>query len=483
MIAIAIKFLTGAYHATPWGRDVNEGIPEWPPSAWRLLRAIISSWKITLQELTDKEILPIIQKLSSQHPKYFLPDANVTHTRHYLPTPKKPLIMDTSVVVGKHPLYMIWDNVKLTETETDLLQNILQNIHYFGRAESWSSITIHDKPPEANCIPLEDEKIVDGTELVRVLVPNKDMVFTDINSKSRTNNLKSITITTGELQDNNYIDPPGGRWIQYMRASDCFMSMPRGGTKTSLINDITVFRYAIIGNVRPSIKDTLRVGDIARSACMSQYGKQKNNSTSPVFSGKDANGNPLTNHQHAFYLPTYESQNREIDHLTIMAKKPFTKHELDVLFCLNRLYSYNMPSVNLIFLGCGTDADFSTVPILQKSKEWISATPVTLTRHIKYRGTGKNKHVVDSPKEQISRELELKYGEQYIPKKISFEVKSTLQDTNIRPYEFYRFRNHGSVNKSHTYAVSIEFEKPVIGPITLGYAAHFGLGMFVPRGD
>ncbi len=31
MIEIAFRFTAGRYHATPWGRHVNEGVPEWPP--------------------------------------------------------------------------------------------------------------------------------------------------------------------------------------------------------------------------------------------------------------------------------------------------------------------------------------------------------------------------------------------------------------------------------------------------------------------
>ena len=32
MTAVALRFLAGRFHATPWGHHVNEGVPEWPPS-------------------------------------------------------------------------------------------------------------------------------------------------------------------------------------------------------------------------------------------------------------------------------------------------------------------------------------------------------------------------------------------------------------------------------------------------------------------
>src|SRR5690606_41364458 len=32
------------YHATPWGSHANEAEIEWPPSPWRILRALVASW-------------------------------------------------------------------------------------------------------------------------------------------------------------------------------------------------------------------------------------------------------------------------------------------------------------------------------------------------------------------------------------------------------------------------------------------------------
>jgi len=30
-VTIKLNFPAGRYHATPWGRHVNEGVAEWPP--------------------------------------------------------------------------------------------------------------------------------------------------------------------------------------------------------------------------------------------------------------------------------------------------------------------------------------------------------------------------------------------------------------------------------------------------------------------
>ena len=56
MLAIEFKFLAGRFHATPWGRQVNEGAVEWPPSPWRLLRALIAVWHLKCPEVPEAEI-------------------------------------------------------------------------------------------------------------------------------------------------------------------------------------------------------------------------------------------------------------------------------------------------------------------------------------------------------------------------------------------------------------------------------------------
>lgn len=474
------------YHATPWGKHVNEGVPEWPPSIWRLLRAIISAWKTTKPELTEQKVWPILQKLISELPDYHLPDASVSHTRHYVPVEdSNTLIMNTFVVVGKKPIEIIWKNVTLNREETETLDTILKNLHYFGRAESWCTVGTSTNSGNCNCSPLKENHTQKDSDLVSVLVPKKDVKFVDITepaTKSTKDRFDSISVTTEQLQDSNYVDPPGGRWAQYTRPQNCFVGKISHDTKTAHTDNITLVRYAVVGTVRPSIVDTLRIGDMTRSACMSKYGKIKNGDVSAIFSGKDGDGNPLSGHMHAFYLPTYEAQSQEIDHLTIIASKQFDKDELDALFSLKRLYGRNVVDVHLVFQGCGTLDNFSEIPILQKSYRWVSATPVVLSRHIKYRRKGSAMHQIDGPEEQIRNEIEKRYGTPYALKNVTMDQDhANLHNTGHRPSDFFRWRRHGSVGDGKSYNVQLEFKEPVRGPITLGYSSHFGLGMFVPE--
>ena len=44
MIAFGFTFPAGRYHATPWGRNVNEADVAWPPEPVRILRSLIATW-------------------------------------------------------------------------------------------------------------------------------------------------------------------------------------------------------------------------------------------------------------------------------------------------------------------------------------------------------------------------------------------------------------------------------------------------------
>ncbi|MDQ3151354.1 MAG: type I-U CRISPR-associated protein Cas5/Cas6, partial [Actinomycetota bacterium] len=50
---LVLTFPRGRYRATPWGRHVNEGAVELPPSPWRLLRALYATWRTRAPELAE----------------------------------------------------------------------------------------------------------------------------------------------------------------------------------------------------------------------------------------------------------------------------------------------------------------------------------------------------------------------------------------------------------------------------------------------
>jgi CRISPR-associated protein Csb2 len=153
MPVLLLSFPGRRYHATPWGHHVNEGLIEWPPSPWRLLRALLAvgysalGWEASSDEPWHSRppavAQSLIAKLAGTLPHYHLPAAMGTHSRHYMPLgvldkhlEKKTLVFDTWAQIARGELGIRWD-VSLDEAEWGLLDALARNLSYLGRSESW----------------------------------------------------------------------------------------------------------------------------------------------------------------------------------------------------------------------------------------------------------------------------------------------------------------------------------------------------------
>ena len=178
MLAIQFDFTANRYHATQWGRHVNEGVLEWPPSPWRILRAIVATWRRTLPDLPEDRVVPLLEQLASEHPHYRLPPASTGHTRHYMPynegiRERTTLVIDSFVAIQPaEPVVALWPGIELDQRQTGDLTAILRNMPYLGRAESWVDATVTPDHPEPNSTPMEGGALPAGDlETVRTLVP------------------------------------------------------------------------------------------------------------------------------------------------------------------------------------------------------------------------------------------------------------------------------------------------------------------------
>ena len=196
MICLEFRFLTGRFHATPWGRHANEGAIEWPPSPWRICRALLATGFNRLGWAGPDDLPPearsLFDKLAAVSPAYDLPPANGAHTRHYMPDDKfaaktkeqkannelaslgSDLTFDTFAQVGRDPdrdvLRVFWD-VELDD-ERALLSRLLEALPYLGRAEAWVAASLSaNVEPKINCRPWADDIDRASYERVEVLAP------------------------------------------------------------------------------------------------------------------------------------------------------------------------------------------------------------------------------------------------------------------------------------------------------------------------
>ena len=487
MLAIQFDFTANRYHATQWGRHVNEGVLEWPPSPWRILRAIVATWRRTLPDLSLESVVPILETLASERPLYRLPPASTGHSRHYMPynegsRERTTLVIDSFVAVQPdEPVVAMWQNADLDQQQTRDLAAILRNMPYLGRSESWVDAGITSDFPEPNSAPLEDGALPDGdVETVRTLVPRS------------TAGLEDLMVETSDLRRSGRIDPEGAMWWLYTRSSDCFTSFRTydHGNRPHGPN-AQVVRFALSSNVLPLVKDTLRWGDLARRSAMAKFGRQNGNRASPTLSGRGESGEPLRGHRHCFYLPTDDDGDGRLDHLTVWAPEGLDPQEFQAIVSMIHLNpGRGREPVQLVYQAHGGVGDFAGVsPLFEASTRWRSVTPYVLTRHVKYRGPRDEngyRRQVDGPEDQVRREVALRWPGNGSVERVRIQDPGTPiepirqgRSGGVRPIDFFRHRQAGS-NGGGSYNFTVELSQPVRGPIALGFACHYGLGLFVP---
>uniref|UniRef100_UPI0035B51EE2 type I-G CRISPR-associated protein Csb2 n=1 Tax=Symbiobacterium terraclitae TaxID=557451 RepID=UPI0035B51EE2 len=215
MTAIALRFLAGRFHATPWGHHVNEGVPEWPPSPWRLLRALVASAKRARPDLPDDRLAELLAQLAAP-PHVSLPPACPGMSRHWMPWFKKgprdrTLVFDSFLALDPHAeVVFCWPNVVLSDADRELLRDILAGLTYFGRAESWAEARLVDHLDQPNCLPVvQDSTVPADAELVEVLAPEAGGSPLDL--------LHALMVDTGDMRSSNRLVPAGSRWVTYAR--------------------------------------------------------------------------------------------------------------------------------------------------------------------------------------------------------------------------------------------------------------------------
>jgi len=418
MIAIEMTFPAGRWHATPWGRQVNEGAVEWPPSPWRLLRALLAVWYTKCPEIPEEDMRKLISALSSP-PSFYLPPASQGHTRHYMPVANdnRTKIFDTfATVAPEAPLIIAWPDVELEPSSRNLLDRLLRMMTYFGRAESWVEAKLLDKWDETPNAILADGHAADPNrhERVRVLTPEaeghfaqwrEDMLQDEINRKLDEKRQKArdkgkdetketvkpkelatieaslpetifdaLHATTGDLRKAGWNRPPGSRWIDYLRPADAFtaeavQSRVKGHSKRP-----TVARFAVAGNVLPRLTEALWIGERVRLAVMSRSkrvaerspGNEEANAA-PVFSGKRPDCDDkedvsysLNGHTHAHFLCESAAGERsgKISHITVFAPRGYDHRDRLALSRLCKIWGHGGHDLQLAFVGLGQPEDF-----------------------------------------------------------------------------------------------------------------------------
>ena len=480
MLAVRCTFTTGRYHATPWGAHVNEGRPEWPPSPWRLLRALIAVWQRACPEVPASRVGPLLRAMA-ELPHFRLPPARLGHTRHYMPLATGTTsVFDTFVALGRRDadrsVDMVWPGIALPAADVTLLRSLLDPLPYLGRAESWCRAEVLDAPPPAcNCLPADEGRMpAEHTERVDVLCPVTAVT------------LRDLALNTDALRRGRRADartPPGSRWVTYVRPPLAGLASRVGGPAP--IAPATVVRYALFpapepGSPLPALTATLDIGDLARRSAMARYGRREGGALSSTLSGRDAAGPLGDQHGHCHYLSTDEDRDGRLDHLTVWAPAGLDAASVAALCRMDELrrpdWAGRPLRVGLQLLGTGgTEA----LPLCLRgpSAVWRSETPFVLPRHPK--GPNGDDPDPEAPEAQLRREL----GFRGLGPSLGGVARTERYLGCGRSHawiSFQRRRDGQSALVPGAYGFELTFASRVCGPITVGANAHFGLGLFRP---
>jgi CRISPR-associated protein Csb2 len=470
MIAVKLRFLAGRFHATPWGHHVNEGVVEWPPSPWRLLRSLTATfYRARPSGVTQDHLRRIVTALASP-PSFHLPPALPSHTRHYDQANGGIKFFDTFVALDpQDEVWCLWPEVVLGNEDRKALAALLRDLGTFGRAESWCEAELSggDDMPQPNSLPFEEGQSLSKIEPVRVLLPEGEGEAV----------LDSLLIETAAMRKGRQLDPEGSRWVTYTRPADALRA--RKATPPRLAAPAvkpTVARFALDSTVLPLMQDALPFAEQVRRALIrNRVGTEH----SEVITGKSVDGVPLEGHRHAHYLPTDEDGDGRLDHVTVYARSGLGPEDVAALGALRTIYRRgNSPEVRLVLTGTGVVEEFAGVGVLfRPSRRWRSVTPFSLPRFAT-RGAGKPPRPRDRPEEQLKRELRLRG----LPEPVSLTPVNEYvpgERPPVRWLEFQTRRFKGETGYGLA-GFEIEFAKEEQGPIALGFACHFGLGLFVP---
>lgn len=465
-LTLALAFPWGRYHATPWGRHVNEGAVEWPPSPWRLVRALIAVWHERVPDLSADEVRDALEALCTP-PTYWLPPSRGAHTRHYLPDSNDrrrdghhstDLALDGFVSVGPaSTAYVQWP-VEVSSTQRTTLARLLDQLPYLGRSESMvhAGLVEDDVPdegverwsPGANGAGL-------AAEPVRLLVPDRPL------------DLEAITVRTGQLHRGGRLQPPGTSWAVYVRDGQPASVAPSRRARTA--TRPVVVEFAVTGSRLPQLTHAVALANLVRTASIRVH-----QDPSGTLSGHHADGSPReARHVHAHYLSLADGRGL-VDRIAIWAPEGFAPEEVSALAAL----AGSMPvphylqrglgqvvRMGLQYVGAVSGADERLRGAAQR---WRTMTPFVPTRHRKRRD-GELEEWMAS---QVRREL----ANRGLP---SGEDKVAVQMRADRWQHFRRQRDAriGGPPASH---LELQFAEPLSGPLALGRLSHFGLGLFTP---
>lgn len=456
---VEMRLPWGKYHATPWGRSVNEAVPEWPPSPWRLLRAFYAAWRWRAEDLDEAIIRQALGRLADP-PDFLLPRSSLAHSRHYMPDigylpgvkNSTDKVIDSFVVTARDASVAIRWDIDLTAAERECMVRLCDRVSYLGRAESLCSLRLlpagHEVDESAGWVrPGLPSDL--GRVPSEVLVPTSPLDITGLTTNTSNSRRAGRTL------------PAAGRLVAYDLGDSAPVvappaSLPVRSRKMQPLPRAVVM--ALDGPVRPSVHDAVWVGHMLRRAALCGH-----DCRSAVLAGKDDDGSLLLGQQHAHYVPMDLDGDRMIDAAVVWAPVGLGRSEIRALSSLRSLRG-GPPGFRPLRVAV---IDIGTPSVLMPLKAgpcatWRSATPYLPPRHRK--SSDVEAFLLDS----VTREA-------------AYRDLPPVVGVDVLPGDWLRYRrSRPGGTDQRGFGLTVRFAHGTTGPMLLGALSHFGLGRFEP---
>ncbi|MBI2569089.1 MAG: type I-U CRISPR-associated protein Cas5/Cas6 [Candidatus Schekmanbacteria bacterium] len=492
MLVIELRFPAGRFHATPWGRHVNEGVVEWPPSPYRLARGLVDVWKRRHGEWPEARVEPLLAALSGA-PRFALPAATAAHTRSYLSSNQqdpadKQLIFDAFVALDRDEPLCIGFDAQLPQAQRRDLAELLGGLSYLGRSESWVEARLVDGGERRgwNCAP-RDGAFAGEMVPVACVRPRADYDRLPDLPHRRTAGgraprqrdteapctwLGALCLSSTELQLEGWSVPPALMWTDFTLPTG---ALEPGGfpAAAGYVPGFREARYALASTVLPRVTETISVAERIRRRLMGIHRRVQGGDPALVsasFSGKDAEGERLQGHRHVFVLPLDEDGDGHIDHVVVRLARPFDEGELRAIDRSRSLpQSDGRPDIRMVLVT------LSATPFQKQGSGWASVTPFITRRHYRRgRGTYQDWQVAE-----VRRECAL-HG---LPAPTGVRLTSATPSSHREIPWFQFLRSRKGEAPFPGWGFALEFDRMVQGPFSLGAGCHLGLGLFQPMLD
>lgn len=499
------SFPLGRFHATPWRvNPFDDPFGEWPPSPWRLARAVVARWyqwrRENFGDWDRAELETLIRALSHSTYAFHLP----VHARRgsslrqyhpvefgWNPAEKKKagtrtygtsLTQDNYWCVAPAEGGEVWwfiESDRWTTENLEVLDRCLERITYFGRAESLTQIRrAHGIACSPNCVPTQMSR---SSSTVPVLLPERDAQLVDFER-----------VTEDPLAARNI---PEGARIGYATRP----SRPperEAPTRRAALMHYHLIQFALGWAVPPEPRAVVRLTARFRSAVLKEQRRIISGFPERVpawrslpeavreqvseMTGKDAAGDPLQGQRrHTEFLTWWEDQLPT----RLLVWREGRSFDVDEQNAILRAASREVSSA-----AAGMDIDewkLKLIPLDHavppppgfdgtSASVWESMTPYVPPRHHLRNGRQRPGEAIEN---QIRRELALR--------KLAQTEQVLVEDVKPPTWVAVHIPHREAALRSFLgdrrgYWLRLRFEQPVYGPLRLGHSSSFGLGLFAP---